>query len=247
MSQSPTRIVRALVLATVLAFSLVAGVSATHADAAPAPTYVWAKEGTRSEKARDIQLRLITLGYLRAGQADGWYGPVSKAAMIRFQKAVGLPATGIVTQRDFYVLWQKSDAKRRADAANKPRVPAGLDARCMTGRVLCVNKTTRKTHWMINGKIIATYDSRFGRKGMATREGTFRIYWKNKNHVSSIYGSAMPFSMFFSGGQAFHYSSDFARVGYNGASHGCINLRSWSGAQYLFNNVKVGDKVVVFH
>lgn len=242
-----SRILRAVVLATVLAFSLIAGVAAVDSHAAPSNSYVWAKQGTRSQKVRDIQLRLIILGYLPAGQADGWYGPVSRSAMIRFQKAVKLPVTGIVTQRDFYVLWKKSLAKQKANAALRAKTPKGLDPRCMTGRVLCVNKTTRKTHWMINGKVVATYDSRFGRSGMATREGTFKVYWKSKNHVSSIYGSWMPFAMFFSGGQALHYSPDFARVGYNGASHGCVNLRSWSGAQYLFSNVRVGDKVVVFH
>ena len=33
---------------------------------------------------------------------------------------------------------------------------------------------------------------------------------------------SMPFAMFFSGGQAVHYSPDFAAVGYAGASHGCV-------------------------
>jgi hypothetical protein len=32
--------------------------------------------------------------------------------------------------------------------------------------------------------------------------------------------------MFFGGGQAVHYSPDFAARGYNGASHGCVTLRS---------------------
>ena len=43
--------------------------------------------------------------------------------------------------------------------------------------------------------------ARFGSvsRGLATRDGLFRVYWKNANHVSSLYGSAMPFSLFFSG------------------------------------------------
>ena len=44
-----------------------------------------------------------------------------------------------------------------------------------------------------------------------------------------LYGSAMPYAMFFSGGQAVHYSSDFAARGYAGASHGCVNVRDHAG------------------
>jgi lipoprotein-anchoring transpeptidase ErfK/SrfK len=52
--------------------------------------------------------------------------------------------------------------------------------------------------------------------------------------------------MFFSGGQAVHYSSDFAARGYNGASHGCVNVRDYNGIKWLFGQVKVGDKVIVY-
>ena len=48
----------------------------------------------------------------------------------------------------------------------------------------------------------------------------------------------MPFAMFFSGGQAVHYSPDFAAVGYNGASHGCVNVRDYDGIAWLFDQVQ---------
>ncbi len=47
----------------------------------------------------------------------------------------------------------------------------------------------------------------------------------------------MPFAMFFSGGQAVHYSSDFAANGYYGASHGCVNVRDYDGVAWLFDQV----------
>jgi lipoprotein-anchoring transpeptidase ErfK/SrfK len=56
----------------------------------------------------------------------------------------------------------------------------------------------------------------------------------------------MPYSMFFSGGQAVHYSSDFAARGYAGASHGCVNVRDLAGIASLFGQVNLGDKVVVY-
>ena len=56
----------------------------------------------------------------------------------------------------------------------------------------------------------------------------------------------MPFSMFFNGGQAVHYSADFAERGYNGASHGCVNTRNYSRMKELYKAARVGDKVVVY-
>jgi lipoprotein-anchoring transpeptidase ErfK/SrfK len=52
--------------------------------------------------------------------------------------------------------------------------------------------------------------------------------------------------MFFSGGQAVHYSPDFAAHGYDGASHGCVNVRDLSAVQSLFDQVSLGDKVIVY-
>jgi lipoprotein-anchoring transpeptidase ErfK/SrfK len=122
-----------------------------------------------------------------------------------------------------------------------------LDSRCMTkGRVLCINKRTRKLVYLVNGKPIQVMDVRFGAMKTPTRSGVFKVYRKSKNHVSSLYHSKMPYAMFFSGGQAVHYSSDFRARGYNGASHGCVNVRDKKKVAWVFARVKVGDKVVVY-
>jgi lipoprotein-anchoring transpeptidase ErfK/SrfK len=57
----------------------------------------------------------------------------------------------------------------------------------------------------------------------------------------------MPYAMFFSGGQAIHYSADFAANGYNGASHGCVNVRDRAAIARLFDLARVGDKVIVYN
>jgi lipoprotein-anchoring transpeptidase ErfK/SrfK len=124
--------------------------------------------------------------------------------------------------------------------------PGSLDARCLTGRVLCIDKTDRALRWVVNGRIIMEMDARFGAAATPTREGQFSVFWKDRDHVSSIFESQMPDSMFFSGGQAVHYSADFAAVGYAGASHGCVNIRDRDGLDWLFDQVNVGDKVVVY-
>ena len=98
----------------------------------------------------------------------------------------------------------------------------------------------------MDGTVLKTMDVRFGASYSPTREGVFHVYSKDADHVSHLYGSEMPFSMFFSGGQAVHYSSDFATVGYAGASHGCVNVRDYNGMVWLFDQVSVGDKVIVY-
>lgn len=136
-----------------------------------------------------------------------------------------------------------------APAKPKPAKPAGMswdqDARCMTGRVMCVSKSTSMLTWVIDGQPQYQFTVRFGSADLPTREGVFPVYRKAREIVSNIDQSLMPFSMFFSGGEAVHYSPNFARVGYNGNSHGCVNVRDWNGIARLYAAVDLGDKVVV--
>ncbi|NHB85393.1 L,D-transpeptidase [Tessaracoccus sp. HDW20] len=117
----------------------------------------------------------------------------------------------------------------------------------MTGRAFCISKNQRKMAWVVNGKVDTVLDVRFGSELTPTRNGAFQVNWKSRNHVSSLYHTAMPYAMFFSGGQAIHYSPDFAARGYNGASHGCVNVRNKAALARLFDLAKVGDKVIVYN
>jgi lipoprotein-anchoring transpeptidase ErfK/SrfK len=112
--------------------------------------------------------------------------------------------------------------------------------------VLCISKSSRTLAWMINGRVVSAMDVRFGSQYTPTREGLFKVDFKSRDHVSTIYHTPMPYAMFFSGGQAVHYSADFAARGYGGASHGCVNVRDKGKIASVFNQVKAGDKVVVF-
>jgi len=60
-----------------------------------------------------------------------------------------------------------------------------------------------------------------------------------RKHYGSGYGCE-----FEAGGQP--YSPDFAANGYNGASHGCVNVRDYGSIASLFDQVGIGDKVVVY-
>jgi lipoprotein-anchoring transpeptidase ErfK/SrfK len=116
----------------------------------------------------------------------------------------------------------------------------------MTGRAICISKRTNTLVWVVDGKPQLRMDVRFGSYETPTREGAFSIGWKSREHVSSIYHTPMPYAMFFSGGQAVHYSADFAAQGYSGASHGCVNVRNLSGIKWLYGQVRAGDKVIVY-
>lgn len=125
-----------------------------------------------------------------------------------------------------------------------------LDPRCYApGQMLCADKATDTLHYLVDGQPILVLDARFGDArgpGYATVEGEYRIYLKDANHVSSGYGAPMPYSMFFHQGQAIHYSYSFAEEGYAGASHGCINTRDLNATGWLYSQVPVGTRILIY-
>lgn len=211
----------------------------------PGPTLLGARD--EGPEVRELQARLRQIDWFQA-DVTGFYGDLTVEAVRGFQAKREIPVTGDVDQRTLDRLHAMTTEPTPAELANQlgSNVPGALDARCQTGRVLCVDKTSRTLRWVVDGQVLKTVDVRFGASSTPTREGLFSVTYKNRDHVSSLYDSSMPFAMFFSGGQAVHYSSDFAAVGYAGASHGCVNVRDYEAVAWLFDQVVVGDKVVVY-
>ncbi|WSQ62878.1 L,D-transpeptidase family protein [Streptomyces sp. NBC_01217] len=202
--------------------------------------------GSKGKQVRELQARLRQIGHFDRSPT-GYYGTVTVAAVQSFQGKRGLSRTG----RTDTVTWQKLLGMTHEPTAAELNPPTTMpvskpDKRCMTGRVLCISKNSRTLSWMIEGRVVSSMDVRFGSQYTPTREGTFSVYWKSRHHVSTIYHTAMPYAMFFSGGQAVHYSADFAARGYSGASHGCVNVRDEGRIASLFAQVRTGDKVVVY-
>ena len=204
---------------------------------------------TSGDRVRDLQARLKQIAWYFA-DVTGTYGPVTTSAVKGFQAKREIPVTGLVDQRTLDRLnamtRTPTDDELHNIAIGSASTRTPLDARCLTGRALCIDKTSRTLRWVVDGKVRSTLAVRFGASYSPTREGLFHVGWKSADHVSKLYGSAMPFSMFFSGGQAVHYSSDFAARGYYGASHGCVNVRDYDGIRSLFSQVVLGDKVVIY-
>ena len=207
------------------------------------------ERGDHGPRVRELQSRLRQIAWF-FGDVDDHYGRSTVVALKGFQAKRGLAATGYVdrlTQQRLLAMTREPTSDELANRfPGDVHTQAPLDARCRTGRALCVDKTSSTVRWVVDGRVLRTMAVRFGASYSPTREGLFHVGWKSRDHVSKLYGSAMPYAMFFSGGQAVHYSSDFAARGYAGASHGCVNVRDHAGIRWLFDQVHLGDKVVIY-
>ena len=212
------------------------------------------KSGASGDAVKDLQARLRQVGWY-GGDVDGSYGPKTVEGVKGFQDKRGFPTTGEVDQRTLdklNAMTKKPTSNELNNILPEPEEKKAeekgmdLDERCLTGRAICISKKDRKLAWVVDGEVKLVTDVRFGTELSPTREGAFSVGWKSRDHVSTLYGSKMPYALFFSGGQAIHYSADFAARGYNGGSHGCVNVRDKAAAQALFDQTKVYDKVIVY-
>ena len=86
------------------------------------------KSASGSRRVRDIQRRLLRLGY-RTGPADGIYGPRTRAAVAWFQRKHGLPLSGRATLSTFRHLHERTGTgglseRPRAGRTGKAASPA---------------------------------------------------------------------------------------------------------------------------
>jgi len=112
-------------------------------------------------------------------------------------------------------------------------------------RVACVDLARQLTWELQQGEkvVLGPVPMRSGRAGYATRTGRHTIYWPHKHHVSALHNTPVPYSRFFSGGQAFHavYETVCTTVG----SMGCVDLRL-KDARKLWDVLRTGDRVYVW-
>jgi hypothetical protein len=148
-----------------------------------------------------------------------------------------------------------------------PAFPAGFDfdaavppatspSECTKAkRIICVDKTTYIATVYESGKpqwsfYVRPGDARGAR--YRTGEGYGRISHKSRNHISSIYGTPMPYAMFITWekypvtGEAFHLSYQFQSEGYFGASHGCMGVGSEAAMKRLWDSTPAGTRVFVY-
>ncbi|WP_416970251.1 L,D-transpeptidase [Streptomyces sp. 4F14] len=206
---------------------VVAVVCAVGVPTAPAGAAACSTSTGPYQRQLERHLRLVV---------DGRQSAQDCVAVRGFQGRQGVrPAdgyAGLATYRMMLVV----EAARNPNAGNKCPV--------RSYRVACVD-LTRQLMWVQKGKrvVYKPVPVRSGRDGHETRTGWKRIYWRDRDHYSSLYDNApMPYSQFFDGGQALHgtYGDLFA-----GGSHGCVNLRL-ADARRLWNLLRLEDAVFVY-
>lgn len=164
------------------------------------------------EHVYEVQIRLKRLGFFTV-QPTGVFGPITEAAVKAFQRRNGLSVTGQVGRPTWRPLIRQSVRGRAA-------VPAGCRT---TGWHACYDRRWHQVSLYHNGALYNSWLVRGGGASTPTRTGRFRVYYRDIDHVSSIYNAPMPYSQFFSGGQALH-GSRLMMNPYVGHSHGCVNF-----------------------
>jgi len=189
------------------------------------------------EHVTELQYRLRWVGAY-GGPINGYYNGKVRDAVKRYQKRVGLHVNGTANHQT----WAKL-------------IPQTVKARGKIHRLckhgigwhVCYDRYRHQVTLWKKGKLRNSWLVRGGDRGYETRTGTFRVFRRDKDHVSSIYGTPMPFSQFFSGGQAFH-GSPFMMDPWQDHSHGCVNMyiedarQLWSMTHNVNLNVHINGR-----
>lgn len=98
------KFMKTVTIAALLTGSAYSTIPAESANAA-APAKPVVHEGEQQSNVWDLQHRLIQLG-LYKGKLDGIFGPLTKEAVMKFQKNNKLPADGVVGQKTWDALYK---------------------------------------------------------------------------------------------------------------------------------------------
>lgn len=210
----------------------------------------WFTARTQDGYMKELQHRLRQVGLYR-GAVDGAFDAATRQAVEAWRARIGLPGSEVMDERSWAQLIRRTRNPRYADLFGAPPASAltqELDPRCVTGKVVCISKQQRKLSYVVDGKVHLTREARFAMPGWDSPEGEFRIWYMNSDTISKIFGerTPMPYAIFYQGNVAIHFSQDFADRGYESGSHGCSQLRDYQVAKWLYEQVKVGDRVVVY-
>ncbi|MEV5981058.1 L,D-transpeptidase [Streptomyces sp. NPDC052114] len=212
-------------LTSIAALSLAA--PSSYATAAPGPAEPPCRAGTAAyQRELERELRL---------PVDGRQSAADCVAIRRLQQRLGIrPADGSASLRTYRLV--VADHVRRDPAARR-----GCPVKPF--RVTCVD-LNRQILWVQKGRglVFDPVPIRSGRDGLETRRGWQRIYWKNRDHFSTIYHVPMPYAQFFNGGQALHGTrADL----FSSGSAGCVNL-ALGDAKRLYALLVKGDRLYIW-
>lgn len=204
---------------------------------APAPVSAFPLNvGSTGAEVHSLQQRLVWLGY-----------PIAAEALANQSfDATTLHAVKLMQAKYFRVETGQVSEKFNSFIAKIAAPMRKLPKKCRKGTVICIDKTQKLLRYVKGGKVKVVTDARFGIPGEETSNGMHRIDRKEKHNISEEYNTPMPFSMFFAGNQAIHFSYWFRRDGYYGGSHGCVNIRSWKNMKWVYDHSPIGTRVYVY-
>ncbi|MFI1170565.1 L,D-transpeptidase family protein [Streptomyces melanogenes] len=174
--------------------------------------------------------------YLRL-PADGRQSGADCEAIRAFQERNGvLPADGfasLATYRTALVIEERRAPNKNGTCPHRQE------------RLVCVDLARQLLWVQRDGQVIyPAVAVRTGRWGQQTRNGWHEITERRIDDHSELYDNApMPYSQYFSGGQAFH--GVYGDLFNGGGSAGCINLHL-RDAELLWNTTDVGDAVFIW-
>jgi peptidoglycan hydrolase-like protein with peptidoglycan-binding domain len=177
---------------------------------------------------KQIQLRLIKLGYLLPGAADGRLGPVTEEGILAFQKWEQLDRTGSLNTR--------TESRLAVAAHPVPISRGGAEKRAevLLDRQLAL--------LIVGNKVVRTIAVSTGKASTPTPAGNYRVYAKIRRWWSTPFREWLPWAVPFVGGIAFH---EYLYVPSYAASHGCVRqepvVARWT---YAFAEVGMPVKVI---
>ena len=176
---------------------------------------------------KELQQRLIELGYLVRGDDDGRFGPATQNAILAFQKWERLGRTGLLD----------GQTQARLATATHP-APISQGERGKRAEVLI----DRQVALLINDNhVVRTIAVSSGKPSTPTPPGSYRVYAKIPRWWSTPFREWLPWALPFVGGIAFHELQDVPAYP---ASHGCVR-QSFTVARWTYEFATVGMPVKV--
>jgi len=193
----------------------------------PVPEPPEPRLGPPDKRVKAVQERLIELGFLAPGSADGRLGPVTGNGVLAFQKWEGLARTSLIDSR----------TSARLETAFRPtpvsRGPSGKRAEILLDRQVAL---------LINdNRVVRTIAVSSGKPSTPTPPGDYHVYAKIKRWWSTPFREWLPLAVPFVGGIAFHQYLDVPAYP---ASHGCVR-QAPAVAQRTFDFAEIGMPVKV--
>ena len=175
----------------------------------------------------NAQKRLIELGYLVAGDADGRFGPTTSEGILAFQKFERLARTSVLDSATTAAL---------ADAARPTPLTRGG-----TGKRAEIILDRQVALLIKDDSVVRTIAVSTGKPSTPTPPGRYRVYAKIPRWWSTPFREWLPWALPFVGGIAFH---EFGVVPTYPASHGCVR-QPFAVARWTFDFAYVGMPVSV--